>query len=151
MAVFKTVYKSEDGTYLAKLIFDQEDKEKWAECSQAVYNFAKKNFEEDEVVEVEYTKDEEKNKYHVTKIMKKGKKSNSKKYNKSYNKNTGKKNYSGKTYYQESPEKQESIKRQAMLKASVEAVKILQGHLGNVDAIIEAVSECYDAFIKKIS
>lgn len=66
-------YKKEEDKYLLKVVLDgiNDDDEIWAETTEAVYNFAKKNFEENEKCEFEY--EEEDGRYTITKILKKGK------------------------------------------------------------------------------
>jgi len=64
---FKVVCKR-GGKFLAKITFEGEDK--WFTATKAVYNYAQKNFEEGDDVDIEYnTKNGQ---YFVTKIMKTG-------------------------------------------------------------------------------
>jgi len=56
--------------YLTKIIFKEGEGEKWATTSEAVYNWAKKNFKEDDEVDVDYNI--KNGQYFVTKITKPG-------------------------------------------------------------------------------
>lgn len=69
--VFKTVYEA-DGKTLVKLsgLADNDEKGTWANCTQAVYNYAKKTFKDGNEVDVEYTV--KNGEYNVTRITKKG-------------------------------------------------------------------------------
>lgn len=71
--IFKVAYVK-DNQPLIKMVLDNKD-EVWAETTQAVYDFAKKNFSENEECDFDY---EEKSdgSYYVSKIIKKGNTSN---------------------------------------------------------------------------
>jgi len=66
--IYKTIFKK-GNKYLAKIVFDDVG-EKWASTTQAVFNFAQKNFEDGEEVDVEYTV--KNGQYSVSKIKKVG-------------------------------------------------------------------------------
>ena len=194
--IYKTVYKK-GNKFLAKIIFDDVG-EKWCSTTSAVYNFAQKNFEEDEEVDVEYSV--KNGQYSVSKIMKVGggsKKTEKKeeetmskfacedcgatlkegKYKKCYtcNKKTPSKpktegytcsdcgaplkdNKYEKCYTcnQKNPvaskkgTTDEAIRKEAVLKASCDAVKTLAGFVQDPDTLANIVESLYDRLYKKL-
>lgn len=153
--------------YLTKIVFTEGAKWKWATTTEAVYNYAKKTFKENDEVDVEYTK--KNGQYFVSKIMKPGSgkkttqksektstasKENSKptckdcgkvlkddKYEKCYKCNQKNPSRSRKSTY--TPKDVESIKDQVALKASVEVMKVLTGQIGDVNTLIEMTKNVY--------
>jgi len=165
--IFKHVCKKAN-KYLAKIVFKEEDGEKWATTSEAVYNWAKKNFKDGDTVDVQYNL--KNGQYFVSKISALGatgaskstKQSTTKdtfeytcedcgaglkdgKYKKCYNCN--KKNPSKKTggTYTKSPEVQESIKRQAIGHMTSRSLIALTGQVdvNNIEEIAESLYKLY--------
>ena len=65
--IFKVAYKKGQ-KHLLKISI--EDKDEWMNTTEEVYNYAKENFEDGDVIGIEYTK---KGKlYHVTRVNKEG-------------------------------------------------------------------------------
>lgn len=131
--------------YLIKLETD-EGKQVWAETSKAVVSYASNNFKQNDEADFEYTKDN-KGQYHVTRINKGGKsvQKPAETHKASTPKNSTPKSYG------KSPEDREAIKRQAMMKASCEAVKTLTGQIGNADTLGDTIIALYERFMKKIN
>jgi len=167
--IFKHVCKKAD-KYLAKIIFKNGEKEKWATTSEAVYNWAKKNFKEDDEVDVQYTV--KNGQYFVSKIMKPGssgtvikeetpkeiskptcedcgKELKDDKYKKCYNCN--KKNPVKKSTgtYTKSPEVQQSIKRQAIGHMTSRSLIALTGQV-DVNNIEEIAESLYKLYVKLV-
>ena len=69
--IFKTVYEA-DGKTLVKLsgLTDGDEKGTWANCTEAVYNYAKKTYKDGEEVDAEYSV--KNGEYNVTRITRKG-------------------------------------------------------------------------------
>ena len=169
---------SDKGKCLVKL--DIDGKEKWATTSEDVVNYAKSNFQKNEEIDADYT--ERHGQYHVTSLRKKGATKTSApvasatpssaptcsvcgkalkdaKYKKCYdcNKkpstdapasspstptgNGGQRDTVGK-----------SIERQAMMKASADAVATaMQGQISDVDVLVTMIISVYDRLLAKIT
>lgn len=166
-----------DNDFLVRAIFD-DGETKWAKCSEAVHNYAKKAFKENEEVTLQYTN--KNGKYYVTKIVKAsggGTRSDSNKTentkssspccedcnkelkdskykkcwacnNKNYSKSTTTSS-SSKSY--KSPTTQDSIVRQSCMKGACDAVKTMAGQIDNVDTLVEAVLAIYGEIYKKVT
>ena len=69
--IFKTVYER-DGKTLVKLsgLADNDEKGTWANCTSAVFNYAKKTYKDGEEVDAEYSV--KNGEYNVTRITRKG-------------------------------------------------------------------------------
>ena len=165
MNTFKVVCKR-GGKYLAKITFEGEDK--WFTATQAVYNYAQKNFEEGDDVDIEYnTKNGQ---YFVTKIMKAGsgtKKSETSestssdkltcsvcgkelkndKYDKCYecNQKARKSSGSSKSYGKDS----EAIKKESVLHSCAIAVGALAGQI-DPNSLSDYLESLYDKMYKKL-
>ena len=163
--VYKHICKK-GNKFLAKI--EMEGKDKWFTVTQAVYNYATKNYEEGDEVDVHYTV--KNGQYFATKITRPGTSKREEtpeekpeftcsdcgrelkdgKYDKCYNCN--KKNPSKattkSTYV---PKDTESIKKQAVLKASVHAIQVMTGQINDVEALGEMVLALYDRFLAKIN
>jgi len=180
---FLIAYKNDKGKYLIKIGLDN-GKEKWATTSEAVYNYAKKNFKSKE--EVEYEMTEKNGSYNVTKILKKGQKASSVpvktetktepvKSSEFKCEDCGKVLKDGKykkcfvcNKKNPSPKKEEvskpvntggqrdlvgkSIERQAMMKASAEAVATaMQGQMNDIDVLGDMIIKLYEKLLAKIT
>ena len=163
--LFKTVFKKGE-KILVKIALDNGN-EVWATTTQAVYNWAKKNFEDGDEVDVEYTL--KNGEYFVKRISAQGKGSKKTtsttnysficedcgaelkddKYKKCYTCN--KKNSSSKSKSSRTDEVGKSIERQAMMKASCDAIKVMTGQVSDVGTLGDMIVELYEKLIKKIS
>lgn len=175
---YLVAYKNDKGKYLIKIGLD-DGKEKWATTSEAVYNYAKKNFKAKE--EVEYEMTEKDGKYDVTRILKKGQTSapaetktaspatetsrtaeykcedcgavlKDGKYKKCYPCN--KKNPAPKkeTTGGQRDTVGQSIEKQAMMKASAMAVgNAFVGQVIDVDTLAEMIIKVYEKLLKKLT
>lgn len=141
---FKTVHES-GGKKLVKIEGLAPDDAKgdkdgtWANCPENVYKWAQSKYKEGDEVDVEYAV--KNGEYTVTRITQQGGGST----------NTTGKGGAKKSYYSKSPQEQESIKRQAILKASCQAVVVLQGHINTAEQLAEAVKKVFDALYKKVT
>lgn len=155
------------GKYLAKIVFKEGEKEKWATTSEAVYNYAKKNFNDGDEVDVQYNV--KNGQYFVSKIMKPGSgtakkeeapKESSKptcadcgkelkddKYEKCYTCN--KNNPSPKTgkRYGKTPEEQDTIARQNANHATSRALIALQGQV-DVNSVFDVAEKLHEMFLR---
>ena len=174
---FLVAYKDDKGKFLIKIEF-VEGKEKWANTSEAVVNYAKANFKANEDVDVDYT--EKNGSYTVTRITKKGatpapvatastapateaKTAEYKcedcgatlkdgKYKKCYPCN--KKNPAPKKESSGGGQRDavgQSIEKQAMMKASAMAVgNAFVGQIGDVDTLADMIIKVYEKLLKKL-
>ncbi len=175
--IFKTVYENE-GKNLVKLsgLEDNDTKGTWANCTQAVYNYAKKTFKDGEEVEVEYSA--KNGEYNVTKITKKGQGAESKntsptckdcgkvlkddKYEKCYpcnQKNPSKPSgaRSGSPDYKAGAPygsllSVEATRRNklATMSSACSAVQVMVGQLQDADAIADMIIVVYDKLYTKL-
>ena len=176
--LYLVAYKNDKGKYLIKIGLD-DGKEKWATTSEAVYNYAKKNFKAKE--EVTYEMTEKDGKYDITKILKKGQTSapvatktetpateapksteykcsdcgatlKDGKYKKCYPCN--KKNPATKKTSSGSQRDGvgQSIEKQAMMKASAMAVgNAFVGQVGDPDTLADMIIKVYEKLLKKLT
>lgn len=166
--IFIHICKKAD-KYLAKIVFKEGEKWKWSTTTEAVYNWAKKNFKEDDVVDVEY---EIKNsQYFVSRISAPGqgsKKSATKeeapkesskptcadcgkelsdsKYEKCYTCNQKSPSPKTRNRYAKTPEEQEAIARQNANHATSRALIALQGQV-DVNSIFEIAKRLHEMFL----
>lgn len=127
--------------YLLKMVLD-DGKEKWAETTEAVVSFAKKNFNKEEVCEFEYKVDA--GRYTVSKISKVGGKPSTTNQKAPVNKPADK--------AQVLPTiNGEVTKRLAVLKASTNAIMLLQGQVDSVDTIGDMIVTLYNKLYKIVS
>lgn len=163
--IFKHVCKKGD-KFLTKIVFKEGEKEKWATTSEAVYNWAKKNFKENDVVDAQYTV--KNGQYFVSKIMKPGTGGNSNKsettqpdkneytcsdcgkeladnkYKKCYTCN--KKNPS-KTNYTKNTDTADAISRQNTNHATSRALIALQGQI-DINNIYDVAEKLHEMFLR---
>lgn len=130
-----------------------EGKEQWADCSQAVYDFAKKAFKEGQ--EVTLTAAYENNRYNVSR-MEGGNAGASQTPANNFSstqtsKPAGTSTASGKSYggYGKSPEESERITRLSVLSSVCTALGAIPGQV-EVNAIGDVVEELYTRFLNKI-
>jgi len=162
---FLTAYFNKNKGYAVKIELD-DGKQVWASTTKAVYSFSKDKFEDGEEVKFTYTVED--GKYNVTRIEKLdkskpstcsvcGKELKNDKYDKCYDcfkKDSSKETVSNKTNinrYTKSSGVNESIERQAIMKASADAVATaMQGRVDNVDTLAEQIEVLYERLINKI-
>ena len=146
--VFKVAFEKE-GKYLVKAEFKPGEGDKWANTTQAVYNYAKKNFKKDETVHIEYR--EQNGKYFVDKIVKAGgqtEPASSVPVTEKGKPEQPKAEY--KSSWQKSPEVQDLIVRQSTLASACQAIQVLTGQINDVQALGDMIETLYDKFYKKI-
>ena len=177
--IYLVAFRNDKGKYLIKIGLG-EGKEKWASTSEAVYEYANKNFKKNEDVDFEYT--ETNGQYNVTKIMKKGQVSapaptpapetkteapksgefkcsdcgatlKDGKYKKCFpcnKKNPAKKEYSGGGRQDGAVGK--SIEKQAMMKASAMAVgSTFVGQVQDAETLANMIIVVYEKLLKKLT
>jgi hypothetical protein len=163
--IFKTAYKN--GNYHSLKVLLDNGEEKWMNTDAKVYSFAKNNFQDGDECDVQYEVNNEK--YKATRITKKGgsapanqgggkncqdcgAKLKNPKYDKCYacnQKNPAPKK--GGRGYGRSPEELESIKKQAILKASADAIKTMTGQFDSPDTLADAIITVFDKLYAKLS
>ena len=168
--LFKTVFKK-GKKILVKIALD-DGNEVWATTTQAVYNWASKNFTEGDEVDVDYTL--KNGQYFVKRISEPNKDGSKKtsspkettsdseytceecgaslkdgKYKKCYTCNQ--KKPSSKNKSSRTDEVGKSIERQAMMKASCDAIKVLTGQVSDIETLGEMIIGLYRKLISEIS
>lgn len=174
--LFKTVFKK-GKKILVKIALD-DGNEVWANTTLAVYNWAKKTYEDGDEVDVEYTK--KNGQYFVKRISEPGKGGEKKttspetddftcedcgatlkdaKYKKCYkcNKKNPTKPKSGSPDYKNGapygsllPEEATRRNKLATLSSACDAIKVMTGQVGDVGALGEMVVELYEKLYKKL-
>ena len=153
------IYKfacKKNGKGLVKMVTD-EGKEVWAETSNEVVDYAKNNFKSynektgfpGETVKFEYTT--KNGRYNVTKIMKIGQIETAKTYEPIKTTTNVLAPTQTKQPYTHYVKNEELIVKQTVLKASVEAVKVLSGHIDKPDDLAQVVLSLYDTFLTHIT
>jgi len=141
-----------NGKGLVKMVTD-EGKEVWAETSKEVVDYAKGNFNSydektgfpGETVNFEYTT--KNGKYAVTKIMKIGCVETAKTHEPIKTTTDAPTHTQTKQPYTPYVKNDELIVKQTVLKASVEAVKVLSGIIDKPEVLAQVVLSLYDTFL----
>lgn len=143
-AKYLCVWENKKGKKLAKLKVDGDDN--WYPCSDKVYTFIKNStpFEENEIVEVNGSKNED-GKIYVTRIGKTKQSGNttSRPKNKK-NKTPNKKNYDNNN----NDVTRTSIEKQVVVKATAETMKGTDGvDINTCSKIVEDILKIYDEYL----
>lgn len=128
-----------------------EGKKEWAETSQAVVNYAKKNFQENEEVDFEYTV--KNGQYNITKILKKGAGGGGGTGTGSDTKTqtqTGSGYAKPGTYNNPTPDEAERKNKLSVLSSSCTAIVAMQGRIDNADTLAEMILTVYDKAYKRL-
>ncbi len=145
--IFKVAFKK-NGNYLIKAIFKAEEGEKWANTTEAVYNFAQKAFKAGDEVNIEYR--EQNGKYFVDRITKVGGTTNKETPKSSVTEPKKEETKEYGKYASKSPETQESIIRQSTLKSACDAIQVMTGQINDVQTLGDMIETLYQRFYKII-
>jgi len=144
--IFEIAFKK-DGNYLIKAEFKAGEGSKWASTTEAVFNFAKKNFKKGDNVNIDYRT--EKGKYFVDRITKVEGTTTTETKSETTTKTEQPKTET-KTYYQKSPDVQDAIIRQSTLASACQAIQVLTGQVNDVQVLGDMIETLFDRFYKKV-